>query len=108
MLTSDEIERMRAEHTPVEAHFDHNGEELDAIRIVCAACSREHDTDDAVVSWPWPCDAARLLEHFAPETHCHCSPGGLSREMCPAHFHHHEMPGVAYGLFGPVTSEELR
>lgn len=53
-LTPDEIERMRREHV-MDSHEYVRPEYRGSLPDSCAAC------DDG-----WPCDAARLLAHFAP------------------------------------------
>lgn len=46
----------------------------------------------------WPCDAARLLQHFAP----------VPRSPGPGIFGGSLMfDRVSYGLLGPATTEEL-
>lgn len=82
MLSPEEIERIRSEHGCAAYQLGL------IMRRVCMTC-RTSDGDHAR---PWPCDAARLLAHFAPGPVPHLA---------------EVQARIAYGLFGPSTSEEL-
>lgn len=77
-LTEAELEQMRAKHAKwIRADAPDT----------CEWCI-DMDEDDEPCGIPFPCDAARLLAHFAPGPVPH-------------------LAGIAAGLFGPITSDEL-
>lgn len=80
-LTDVDLARMRAEHAC------HACGGLCAECLALESCYPYEDYCEGCLD-PWPCDAARLLAHFAPGTVPH-------------------LASVAVGLLGPVTSEEL-
>lgn len=113
-LSLAELDRMRAEHVVQESARGF---------LRCATCLL---IDDAGLDWfsPWPCDAAKLLAELdrVQEPNyamCDCGHHGnldLNRPIrCRECGSEHlrllrvvsKPNGIAYGLLGPATSEEL-
>jgi hypothetical protein len=79
-LSEADLTRMRAEHVRDSTPVIGVGDQVYLCRSPLCQGQR--------VSAIWPCDAARLLAHFAPGPVPH-------------------LAGIVAGLFGPVSTEEL-
>lgn len=88
-LTDAELARMRAEHVMIRSQEGLN---------ICWSCATY-----PVITKEWPCDAALLLRELDQRNAAVRAWQGRNHQPGPVP----HLAGVAYGLLGSATAEEL-